>query len=168
MFPRPSRVIPAAALAASLFAVPAAEARLPTAAEYSYKWKKYGCFETDNGYRSIATIKTWVNQVEYAGVRYYQKVTVQIDRLAGYGSASATWRKVDGRTYDWSRFTNRDLPTYSTSAVRTGMQPDTAMLSAKATVRLKRVRKGYDTTVWSYKVRSPQFSCTNTITGVSI
>jgi hypothetical protein len=43
--------------------------------------------------------------------------------------------------------------------VRTGMQDDAATLTAKATVRLKRVRKGYDTTVWSYTARSPTFEC---------
>ena len=68
-------------------------------------------------------------------------------------------RKVAAKTYDWSRYTGSGLPTYSTSSVRTGLQPDQGNLTAKATVWLKRVRPGPDKTVWRYKVRSPVFTC---------
>jgi hypothetical protein len=160
------RSIAAGALLVSLAAAPAAQARPPANNEFSYRWTKFSCTMGSDGYfHSIGTIKTYVHAVERPDVRYYQKVTVQIDRQAGF--AGTTWRKVAKRTWSWSQFTVRDLPTYSTSSVRTGLQPDAANLTAKATVKLKRVRRGYDTTVWEYQRRSPVFSCENGITSIS-
>ena len=92
-----------------------------------------------------------------AQARYYQEVKVQIDRSVD--STDTTWRKVDARSYDWSRFTSSQTPTYSTSGFRTGLQPDAGTLSAKVTVWLKRTRPGPDKTVWRYRARSATFSC---------
>jgi hypothetical protein len=138
-------------------AAPAGAVSSPPAGAYKYKWKTHRCdVSTD---RSIASIRTEVLGVPSFGKRYYQEVTIQIDRLGGFGPASNTWRKVDSRNYDWSRFTAASLPTYSTSSIRTGLQPSTGQLSAKATVTLRQVRNGPDKKVWQYKVRSPTFTC---------
>jgi hypothetical protein len=145
-----------AALCATLvFASAAAAATLPPRGATSYKWLRVGCSETDNGYRSTGGIKTWVNRIPRADRSYYQKVKVQIDRLAGYGGSS--WRKVAAKTWKWEPFSRYNLPTYSSSAVRTGLQPDSGTLTAKATVWIKEV--GSLRSTWKYTVRSKSFTC---------
>jgi hypothetical protein len=137
----------------------------PSGNASTYKWLRAECKETDQGFRSFGSVKTWVNYLSAydgdANSVYYQRVTVQIDRLAGFGNASNRWSKVDSKTYSWSRFTRREpLPTWSTTAIRSPLQPDEATLSVKATIRLKRVRKYRpDKTVWQYMVRSEPFTC---------
>ncbi len=133
---------------------------LPPSGSSEYQWLRAECVETDQGYRSIARVRTRVLSITDDGdaqARYYQEVKVQIDRSVD--STDTTWRKVDARSYDWSRFTRSQTPTHSTSGIRTGLQPDAGTLSAKATVWLKRTRPGPDKTVWRYKVRSAIFSC---------
>lgn len=51
------------------------------------------------------------------------------------------------------------MPRYSNSGVQTGLQNDLATLTAKVHVRLKRVRRGSDKTVWEYTKRSRTFQC---------
>ena len=108
----------------------------------------------------IGSIRTEVSSVADASPgagensRYYQLVKVQIDRYTSVG-----WRKVQLKKWDWGRFTTAQLPTHSTSAVRTGMGHDAGYFSAKATVRLKRVIPGPDYTVWKYTARSRSFQC---------
>ena len=126
---------------------------------YKFAWKKHGCFSTDNGFRSRGTARTHVTHLSDPDKTHYQEVKIQIDRLAGYGDSSMTWRKVDSKVYDWSRFTGSDVPTYSTSSMRAGLQPDTADLTVKVTVWLKQVRVGPDKTVWKYTRRSPILTC---------
>ena len=141
-------------------AVAAAEPPLPPTGSSKYHWLRAECVETDQGYRSIARVRTHVLSIADDGdasARYYQEVKVQIDRSVD--STDTTWRKVDARSYDWGRFTSAQTPTYSTSGMRTGLQPDAGTLSAKATVWLKRTRRGPDKTVWRYRVRSAIFTC---------
>src|SRR6185312_8153625 len=97
---------------------------LPPSGSSAYQWLRAECVETDQGYRSIARVRTRVLAITDgdAQARYYQEVKVQIDRSVD--STDTTWRKVDARSYDWSRFTRSQTPTYSTSGFRTGLQPD--------------------------------------------
>jgi hypothetical protein len=141
-------------------AVAAAGPPLPPTGTSRYHWLRAECVETDQGYRSIARVRTHVLSIVDDGdaqARYYQEVKIQIDRSVD--STDTTWRKVAARSYDWSRFTSSQTPTYSTSAMRTGLQPDAGTLSAKVTVWLKRTRPGPDKTVWRYRARSATFSC---------
>ena len=141
-------------------AVAAAAPPLPPTGSTRYQWLRAECVETAQGYRSIARVRTHVSSIVDDGdaqARYYQEVKVQIDRSVD--STDTTWRKVDARSYDWSRFTSSQTPTYSTSGFRTGLQPDAGTLSAKVTVWLKRTRPGPDKTVWRYRARSATFSC---------
>jgi hypothetical protein len=158
-----------AAAGAALVVVPsgAVAADVPASGAASYHWKRANCVETAAGYRSVGIVKTWVNQFPVAdgdaNSRYYQHVTVQIDKQV----LGAMWRKVDKRSYDKPRFTTREkLPTWSTSGIRTGLMDETHTLSAKATVQLKRERRGPDKTVWEYTVRSAPFECINPNEGV--
>lgn len=106
-------------LAAILFAaVPASAVAAPPSPPFGhaeFHWRNHKCVETLNGYRTIGGIRTEVNRLDEPRKRHYQEVTIQVDRLAGFGEASNSWRKVDSRTWDWSRFTGRDLTTWSTS-----------------------------------------------------
>ncbi len=148
-------VLPAGALAAP---------RLPSTAEIDWRWLRHECVTNSSGqYVAIGRIKTYVKALPYgtkAGDRFYQEVKVQVDTLAGYGTASNHWRQIPGaaKVYDWSRFGKSSVPTYSTSAVRTGL-PTGGSMSIKATVWLKKVRTGPDKTVWRSRIRSPSFSC---------
>jgi hypothetical protein len=158
------RPIVAIVALAGCLAVPSiADAAKPPKGAASYRWLRAECVSTASGFRTIARVRTFVNSVAdpkgKADSVYYQEVKVQIDRLAGFGASSNSWRKVDQKVYDWSRFTASQTPTHSTSAIRTGLQPDTATLSAKVTVWLKRKRPGPDATVWKYTGRSASFSC---------
>jgi hypothetical protein len=145
----------------------AADAPPSGAAEYVFK--RANCVETSVGYRSVGIVKTLVHQLPAddgdAKSRYYQKVSIQIDKQV----IGNMWRKVDKRTYDWSRFTRRQkLPTWSTSGIRTGLMDETHTLTAKATMKLKRERPGRlpDKTIWEYTVRSAPFECINPNEGV--
>ena len=140
-------------------AQPANAVPLPSSSAYQATWTKYGCASTDDGYRSFGGIRTEVLELPDRTGVYYQQVDIRIDKQVGFSATSPTWRKVENEKYDWSRFTAASLPTYSTSGVRTGLQPDTGILSAKATVTLRRVRTGPDKKVWRYTVRSSTFSC---------
>ncbi len=141
----------------------------PPSGAASFSWKRANCVETSAGYRSVGVVKTVVNQLPAddgdANSTYYQKVVVQIDKQV----IGDMWRKVDKRSYDWSRFTRgQKLPTWSTSGIRTGLMDETHTLTAKATVKLKRERPGRlpDKTIWEYTVRSAAFECINPNEGV--
>ena len=147
-------VLPAGALAA----------RLPSPAELEWRWLRNECVTNPSGqYVAIGRIKTTVKALPYgtkAGERFYQEVKVQVDTLAGYGTASNHWRQISGaaKVYDWTRFGKASVPMFSTSAVRTGL-PTGGSMSIKATVWLKKVRTGPDKTVWRSRIRSTSFSC---------
>ncbi len=145
------------ALVLALAVVPGAlAAPLPTfPTEASYKWLKHGCFDTPNGLRNMGTIRTYVKQLDKPGKTHYQEVKIQVDRWTTAG----VWRSVASKFYSWSRFKGPALPTYSTSAIKTGFGTTASDLSVKATVRLRRARFGPDLTVWAYTVRSPIFRC---------
>ena len=155
----------ASSMSIALVLAPATQAAPPTApaGSFSFQWLKAGCFTTNTGYRAIGTIRTTINSVlaDSGGTPssvYYQEVKVQIDRQSGY--AGTGWSQISGasKVYDWTRFNSNALPTYSTSAVKTGL-PTSGMMTAKATVWLKRVRSGPDKTVWRARVRSQGFQC---------
>jgi hypothetical protein len=97
---------------------------------------------------------------------YRQKVKVQIDRMAGYGDSDPTWRQVDGSSstkgdagwfVKYAEVPDMALPDGINLTHNTGMQPDDAILTAKATVWLKQY--GWPKAVWRYRKRSPQFTC---------
>ena len=134
----------------------AGEPIIPT--EASFVFKRYDCVLTDSGFVARGQVRTNVSTLRKPKSTYYQKVTVQIDKL-GLGQQ---WRKMESRTYDWSKFTQKDLPTYSTSGVKTAVGAviaDGGFLSVKVKVKLKRVVPGPDFTTWSYERRSPTFQC---------
>jgi hypothetical protein len=161
--PSPRPIISIVALAGCLAAPSIADAAPPPPGAASLKWLRAECVNTPNGFRTIASVRTFVHAVadpfEKPNSVYYQEVKIQIDRLAGFGARSNSWRKVDAKVYDWSRFKASQAPLHSTSAIRTGMQPDAGTLSAKVTVWLKKKRVGPDATVWKYTARSASFSC---------
>ena len=132
---------------------------VPTTDVVGWDWLKHSCVETDEGYRTIGTIRTHVKYLDAKKARHYQKVEISVQKLAGLGSASNKWVNVDTRKYSWSRFRGSDLPTYSTSSIRTGLMPVAGTLRIRAAITLKRVRTGYDTTVWRYTAQSDSFSC---------
>lgn len=136
-------------------------ARQPDAGEYGFSWKRAACVPgspSPSGYVALASIRTEVRSVPEAGKRYYQEVQIAIDKL-GVGQL---WRAVEKRTYDWSRFTAAALTTYSTSGVKTAVGPtivNGGTLSARATVKLRRVKLGPDPVIWKYEVRTAPFTC---------
>lgn len=152
-------VLIALVLAASLVGLVPAQAGEPIIPmEATWKITRYDCVATDTGFVARGQVRTWVNTVRRAKSHYYQKVTVEIDKL-GLGQQ---WRSMDKRTYSWSVFTKKDLPTYSTSGSRTVVGPtiaDGGYLSVKFQVKLKRVVPGPDLTTWSYERRGPTFQC---------
>jgi hypothetical protein len=140
-----------------MFASAAAAASLPPRNATGFKWLNVGCFETEYGYRSVGGIRTYVYRLPKKNRSYFQRVKVQIDRQAGY--AGSSWRQVAVKTWKWEPFSRYNIPAYSSSAVRTGLQPDSATLTAKATVWIKEV--GSLRSAWKYTVRSKPFTCVN-------
>jgi hypothetical protein len=165
--------ITAIAAIAVVALVPAASANPfvpdpPKKGHASYKWLSYGCKMNSQGQtRAHASIETWVRKLKSKYGMYRQKVKVQIDKQVGFSDTNPSWREVDSATSQKDYWFQKNsglapgsrgsLPDGIRSSVRTGMQPDQAVLTAKATIWLKRY--GLPNSVWRYKVRSPKFTC---------
>jgi hypothetical protein len=137
----------------------AAAAPAPPRGSASYEWPRSDCsMDANDRFWAVGKVVTHLHWLPDAKNTYYQHVTVQIDRLA----LGHTWRTMESKKYDWSRVKRKDVPTYSTSAVRAAVGATIANggeLSAKVHVQLKQVRTGPDKVVWEYTNRTANFSC---------
>lgn len=116
------------------------------------------CGETNGRFVAVGKARAHVGQVPLRNKKYYQKVTVQLDKKVIGGM----WRKLEKREYSSGKFTHRNVPTYSTPAVKSVVGPTLAnggTMSVKLKVTLKQVRRGPDKSVWAYQVRSQPFMC---------
>lgn len=151
--------IAAVALVLSL-AAPAEATRWdkPGDGQAAYKFLTARCdYDGSTGrFVARARVRTHVNWLDKG--TFYQEVTIQIDKLA----LGQQYRKMEARTYDFSRIKDADTPTYSTAGVRTVVGATIAnggTLRAKVTVLLRKKRLGPDPIVWKYVKSSAQFAC---------
>lgn len=147
----------------SLAGVAEAAPKPPRAGTVKFTWVSYGCQDTDKGLRAWGTARSeivWIDEDSKPRSTYYQKIKIQIDTQM----SDSWWRQVYGadKTFEGSRFTKAGLPWYQTAGYRAKIRAN-ATFSAKATIWLKRSRRGLDKNVWRYAVRSPSFTCAQSI-----
>lgn len=143
---------------------------MPKKGHAGFKWHGYGCKTSSNGsVRAYGTIDSWVRKLPSGRFRssglFYQKIKVQIDKQVGFSDARPDWRQVDGssgveRGADGGKIMFQKtlgLPNSVRYTHSTGIFPDHATLTAKATIWLK--RNLWPKAVWRYKVRSKPFQC---------
>lgn len=133
-------------------------ARSPIAPEASYQMLTASCTQSNGRFVAVGKARAHVGQVPLNNKKYYQKVTVQLDKKVIGGM----WRKLEKREYSSGKFTNANVPTHSTPGVKSVVGPTIAnggTMSVKLKVTLKQVRRGPDKSVWAYQVRSQPFSC---------
>jgi hypothetical protein len=149
-------LVSASASASSVEAV----ADPPPTGAAGYTWVRADCTydPVNDRYVAVGRIRTDVNSVPDNSKTYYQKVNIRIDKAVVGGE----WRRLEGRTYSWSEFTHEDLPTFSTSGVKSVVGPSIAsggVLRVKVNAKLRQKRPGPDKTVWSYIVATDSFGC---------
>ncbi len=143
-----------------LWSFTAAGARTPAANEHSATWLKAGCY-LDGPAGTVAalgSLGTNVLVLPDRGATYYQQIEVSIDKLV----LGEQWRSVKKKTRTTREFTAAALPAHSTSGVRAVLGPvlaENGVMSLRATVTLKRVRRGPDATVWRQTLRTDRFTC---------
>ncbi|MBJ7454501.1 MAG: hypothetical protein JHC74_00415 [Thermoleophilia bacterium] len=145
-----------------LWSFTATAARTPAGDELGATWLTAGCVPAvPGGSPSVAlgSLGTRVLRVPDGGATYYQRIEVAVDKLV----IGEQWRSVTKTTRETRRFDRADLPARSTSSVRAALGPvliENGVLSLRATVTLKRVRRGPDATVWRHTLRTGTFTCT--------
>ena len=150
----------------------------PKKSHYGFKWANSGCKVTKSGQvRAYGTAQAWVYKLKSKHGMYRQKIKVQIDynRRTNPG-AKPDWDQVDGTTgvkkYVDANGVTQDhwfqkgadatalgigLPDGIQQNHNTGMQPNGATLTAKATVTLQSSLA--HNAVWKYTKRSKRFTC---------
>ena len=145
-----------------LWSFTATAARTPAENELGATWLSAGCVPAapgDGASVALGRLGTRVLRVPDGGATYYQRIELAVDKLV----LGDRWRSVRTTTRDTRRFGRADLPARSTSTVRAALGPvlvENGVLSLRATVTLKRVRRGPDATVWRHTLRTGTFTCT--------
>lgn len=134
----------------------------PPAGVASVDWQQARCALNPNNNAPVAlgTVRTDVFRGPDPRRRYYQRVKIQAQRLAGFGPQSQSWKNTleSATTYNWGVFLGRNA-TFAKSGKRTGNFATGAELRFKATVSLWQSRRGPDFVEWKYDTFSPTFNC---------
>lgn len=150
-------------MAATLgLAAPAVAAPQPAGGTQETKVKTKYCFQGDEGtYNAGFAAKSTVKYLREPAKKHYLKTNIRIDYYLGAGR----WKKLEGRKNSTTLFKGKNLPYFTTPAVRTQVGPTVAestQLRGTVTVKLMQPRTGPDKTIWSLDV-SRMMACQSAV-----